>query len=970
MAQSLSNISHQHIISALQEIDREGVRSGRHSSTYDLHHDGKKYPPKLVISIAYRYATGEELDPKSFNGGEGTDAFNLLRELGFQILPKVDPLKELIANYKSYIKTTKMVDEKYKWELIDQYAGRPDVNATDFEKEITDVKFGNLVYQMAPAAAKHIARENPEEFRELFKYLFDDSRSLDDRIERFYVNSLRLYKAAGGQHGHHQDERTISAYLTYHQPNKYVFFKDSFYKEFCSILGEKPAKKNQKYSHYLRLLKTFIADYIEQDQELINMVMEYIPEYYDGSNNLLLAQDILYTMEKARSPSYKEEFTQWINDRNEQGSNKASSYLRSIELLQDKVDFDIYATSDLQVLTNLYEDLKARQSEKEGPYFNESAKSYGANGYYSAAIKSYIQFHEEKSDLITFKAIKEKANEADLERYKRRISYFLHRYNIKKGDERCTFSYTQSQLNFIVGQRYCLVFYFNETKEKFGVISTEPLGTSYESFSGEKVFYSKLERLSFNEHEWKKVVEGFEHQFATTTKSGYRRYHKQDFEDFIYDEIDETNEISSTMNAKNQILYGPPGTGKTFHLKEHLFPMYTTKETSLTQEQFFEQKVQDLTWWQVAALALMDKNNQKVGEIQDNRWVSKKAAMSESKNVRATIWGTLQMHTIEESESVRYTQRQTPLIFNKNEDKSWTLLEQEAKELVPELYELFEEVNKFNPNPDKLIKRYTFSTFHQSFSYEDFIEGIKPVMQQEGEQGDLKYEIQDGIFKDICRRAENDPSNKYAIFIDEINRGNVSSIFGELITLIETDKRIGAKNEMRITLPYSKKPFGVPANLDIYGTMNTADRSVEALDTALRRRFSFVEMMPNPTLLNEIEDGVNLEKLLSVINQRIEALIDRDHTIGHAYLINVQTLDELELAFKDKIIPLLQEYFYGDYGKIGLVLGSGFVEQEQVEDSIFSSFEYEGRESLVQTSCKLKPFENIDFRAAIESLLK
>lgn len=180
----------------------------------------------------------------------------------------------------------------------------------------------------------------------------------------------------------------------------------------------------------------------------------------------------------------------------------------------------------------------------------------------------------------------------------------------------------------------------------------------------------------------------------------------------------------------------------------------------------------------------------------------------------------------------------------------------------------------------------------------------------------------------------------YVLIIDEINRGNVAQIFGELITLIEPSKRLGNSEEMKAILPYSSAQkgepeyFGVPNNLYIIGTMNTADRSVEALDTALRRRFSFEEMMPDPELLKDDNDqfievcGVKLSELLKTINDRIVALKDREHQIGHSYFMGCETEDDLKNVFKDKIIPLLQEYFYGDYKKIYYVLGPGFVEKK------------------------------------------
>ena len=237
------------------------------------------------------------------------------------------------------------------------------------------------------------------------------------------------------------------------------------------------------------------------------------------------------------------------------------------------------------------------------------------------------------------------------------------------------------------------------------------------------------------------------------------------------------------------------------------------------------------------------------------------------------------------------------------------------------------------------------------------------IYQMSGRKFDLSY------FTNSEKKERT--SEKYVLIIDEINRGNVSSIFGELITLLETDKRKGNKEELEVVLPYSKEPFSIPNNLHVIGTMNTADRSVEALDTALRRRFSFVEMMPDSSLLkdNEVE-GMNLKEILNTINERIEILIDRDHTIGHSYFMNIKTTEALRLAFKDKIVPLLQEYFYGDYGKIGLVLGDGFVKSHSKSNNPFASFNYEGKEELNRDFFDLVAInDKFDIKKAIETLL-
>ncbi|EAK5421130.1 AAA domain-containing protein [Campylobacter coli] len=434
---------------------------------------------------------------------------------------------------------------------------------------------------------------------------------------------------------------------------------------------------------------------------------------------------------------------------------------------------------------------------------------------------------------------------------------------------------------------------------------------------------------------------------------------------------------------------------------------------------------------------------------------------------------------------------------------------------------------------DEYVKngQIVFTTFHQSYGYEEFVEGIKPMMNNEANSQEIQYEIKDGIFKDICNRAlenyensnlnteelrekiklrekvekflnrlleTNEPISKtkggnffinsfnnntieiysedverfdgifklslstfitllksniefnsavemfkkvfdrdyadrthtyyfnlvnkfkeyekqavlktednkissnslnsYIIIIDEINRGNVSKIFGELITLIEPSKRIGESEELKVTLPYSGKKFGVPKNVYIIGTMNTADRSITSLDTALRRRFEFVEMMPNSDLLNNVfickdvenpnedEDYLGddaktegyaeiLQNILISINKRIEFLLDREKTIGHAFFMSeavkfnknnwikpdeyeedwyVLSISKLKSIFQNKIIPLLQEYFYNDYALISAVLNdNGMIEKCEKDDKYLQ---------------KIKNLDNVDSEKIIYNI--
>ncbi|EMC2130051.1 AAA family ATPase, partial [Campylobacter jejuni] len=395
-------------------------------------------------------------------------------------------------------------------------------------------------------------------------------------------------------------------------------------------------------------------------------------------------------------------------------------------------------------------------------------------------------------------------------------------------------------------------------------------------------------------------------------------------------------------------------------------------------------------------------------------------------------------------------------------DKALEIISKEEKIQIPSEDDRINRKKLF----DEYVKngQIVFTTFHQSYGYEEFVEGIKPIIDNDENSQEVKYDVKDGIFKELCDKSlknyilsmqneneidldklifefanyinqdflnkgnefplENKVSIKkillnfkdeyrsfslggsikspqsltidiikrdylnfknkkilsfkdikpkydsqsdyhgnaiyyfmfynklkefeniqnekfkikkeilksYIIIIDEINRGNVSKIFGELITLIEPSKRIGEKEELKVTLPYSGKEFGVPKNVYIIGTMNTADRSITSLDTALRRRFEFIEMMPDVSKLSIDCEGINLQELLKAINTRIEYLLDREKTIGHAFFISVENLESLKKVFKNRIIPLLQEYFYNDYALIDAVLNKNGMLEISVEN--------------------------------------
>lgn len=247
-------------------------------------------------------------------------------------------------------------------------------------------------------------------------------------------------------------------------------------------------------------------------------------------------------------------------------------------------------------------------------------------------------------------------------------------------------------------------------------------------------------------------------------------------------------------------------------------------------------------------------------------------------------------------------------------------------------------------------------TFHPEYSYQDFIEGI--AAETKGSQ--VHYSIRSGIFKMLCARAKRNPEYNYVLIIDEINRGNISKIFGEAFTLIEEDKRLGAKNEMSVNLIYSKdekgnpKKLSVPSNLYIVATMNTVDKSIAMIDIALRRRFSFTELLPRYDLFNDVaaEGGINIGKMLNVLNDRITLLKNEHYQIGHSYFLPKNYPVKKELSFEEvqqiftyNILPLLQEYFYDDWESICAVLNHSDAIEEPILQKLERSNVFSGASS-------------------------
>lgn len=406
--------------------------------------------------------------------------------------------------------------------------------------------------------------------------------------------------------------------------------------------------------------------------------------------------------------------------------------------------------------------------------------------------------------------------------------------------------------------------------------------------------------------------------------------------------------------ALNTIFYGPPGTGKTYKMQGLMQDFFVDKNAVRNPREVLAEKLQVYPLWKVLAAALSQFNAPaSVAQIHETDLVMAKLN-PETKMPRNSIWRTLQSYADAESTGIDAKYKATLQLFTKNERSRWSILPSQKEELEDildaELLSLAKAPLVHKTEQAQIIaKRYRFITFHQKYSYEDFIEGIKPVLQdaEEEEAGGLQFTLKKGIFYEAALQAlklagyhsfaacyedsfENrqakftaaqaDPTKHFALFIDEINRANISAVFGELITLLEDDKRAGANHEMWVKLPASGEMFSVPLNLYVIGTMNTADRSIALLDIALRRRFHFEGLYP------EYVEGTWWKDLLLELNKAIyKTKKNADLFIGHAFFIKKSVTDRSDIL-NHKIIPLLNEYCQNNQEQVKTILREAKIE--------------------------------------------
>jgi len=464
----------------------------------------------------------------------------------------------------------------------------------------------------------------------------------------------------------------------------------------------------------------------------------------------------------------------------------------------------------------------------------------------------------------------------------------------------------------------------------------------------------------------------------------------------------------------NTILYGPPGTGKTYqtidysvkiaapekyregdHKKNKVIYeelnregqiVFTTFHQSMCYEDFIEgikpksdesgiltYSVEDGLFKQLVINAAFEF----VGE--KSSYASKSLSFSNAydrlidevnEKVGNDVGFTLKLKSGAELEIVEITSGNNFQVQHKNGSRTYTVSRRRLEKLFSELPNL-ESISNINEEVRNVIGGSNASAYWAVLKK---LRSYRGEIQTAGKKYsyDEKAAAVDKLLpEDIVFTGKE---KRYVMIIDEINRGNVSQVFGELITLIEEDKRFGKDERLPSKLPYSRSRFFVPPNLYVIGTMNTADRSVEALDTALRRRFCFIEMVPLYDLdgMEKVIADFRVSDLLETINGRIEKLIDRDHRIGHSYFLGLESSDDLMKLFKHKVIPLLQEYFYGNYEKMGLVLGSGFIDKlpdEKVKFARFPADENDFNDKVIYRINEMPLKDKAEFEKALDLLM-
>ncbi|MCL7753295.1 AAA family ATPase [Polaribacter sp. Z022] len=965
-----NNINKEHIISAIQEIDNKGIYNSRRNATeYALLFSNKEYPPKYVISIANKYVNNEELNSNDFNSIQSR---TFLTNLGFECIKKTNSLKRNFAkwlldkgqtSYKQYLGDT-IKSVEFRLDEIDNFFLEKDLflpNKNNFDEIKTYISYiiygksrsineaffeyndrnGNGIPQAILGRQNYFAflnertinksedkftwvkthlaianylKDTENEQPKLIEVLKDagvtgfsdrDANNVDIDLEVIDPFTFFCYINKYGDSRRLQILQNISEQLNIHYP-KDEFGIPSSNAQKVWMFPYKELRVNNEIERLWSFFFQVLNDEINNDsfEDLLQIRGIAITKLTEALFNVNPIK--YFPINGPTKPYLKSVFS--INPKFKTFDDY-KNILKQLQLKTDKpfyqLSYEAWLWNEEQKNNNIMEEntissLKEEYIEYLDGYADSTIDIYSTN------FVAYLEYYVKKKNISTFN----QENFIELSKVSRfefgRRTSFEH-----KG---------KGYSNFIP--------FFNEKLANSQDLNSAPVNQILYGPPGTGKTY-KTKELAI------KIIDNTTHKSRTTLNNRYKELVEQgqivfttfhqsmSYEDFVEGIKPKTENNNVTYEVEDGIFKllsnkakGVEGTIKT-NLNNVDFKNCNYFKMSLGGK-----NRKDVHDWCIDnnQIALGYGGNNDLNKITSKDWKNYKKEFQNlfPEEVEKSSYSLTATHAF------KHWMKEGDVVLvslGNNIIDAIGVIEgdYDYKESSDFPYHHFRNVRwiatNLNANPslfvDKKISQQTIYQFNNDDINIDYLENT------------------------FTNRNTEEKNSNYVLIVDEINRGNISSIFGELITLLEEDKRLKSRESITVKLPYSKDEFGIPKNLYIIGTMNTADRSVEALDTALRRRFSFTEVAPNSTLLEgkKIEE-IELEILLTTINDRIEILIDKDHKIGHSYFLNIETLDDLKDTFKNKVIPLLEEYFFGDYGKIGLVLGDKFIKLKEESDKV------------------------------------
>ena len=1054
----------EHISQAVKDFMGKGIPNGFKASAYfDVEIDGELYPPKPIMAYA-NYHANSEVPTNNFSGGVDTPCFKTFERLGIPIIKKTKTMSSNAELYKlkeDFLKEWPI--DRLKTMTIEEYTNLEKTSFCYWLEAITqDIGsiWGGSAYKFGIFKRKDLESDN-----------YNDKRKSDGEYAWYgkYGETREMVYA--------KVKETVIQIATLSQQNnfeqieqidfgdgikwKITFLYSDF--NFINIFKHSALTISAEYLGY----SDSNTSYTELSKYILSKKGDQ--DFFDFSKSLWKVFD--------NREELRELFKKWLNSNQTVDSGKASSYLRAIDILENEFEISVYNEDDIPELKELYEDLKLHQKDENGKYFFNKAKSYGKGGFYSAAVGVFIEFVKdnpansmEEYALINLLRLIGQDNTI---KYYSLLSEIINNLGITLGDNKVHYTFRESKKRFglTFGQKYAVMIEIKKGQLSFGHFDT--INPSDDWWIEVNSIQDLLDAKSI-------IIDSALQEYTKTKTSGFKKYSSKVLERSILDiryreellskAFKTTNQ--STMNTQesidlNQIFFGPPGTGKTYHTINEAIKIvdpefyeihkndrdqlkarfkllslnndneslgqigFTTFHQSFSYEDFIEgikpnepkegdaflkYEIQEGVFKKICRLADDSLNAVAVD-------TESLVSLSTEEYEKAHFYKMSLGNTQDESDNEIYeycienncisigfgnqldfTGKDEKELRSFGNDNDLGSFDIQAMNLFSNYLKIGNYVvisygNKYVRAVGKVTGNYEYredSELPNNLHYKNFrsVEWIftdekisaneiynKNLSMQTIYKLDKKYIKQEFFVKEKkidTHRLPKNPKN-FVLIVDEINRGNVSSVFGELITLIEKDKRSGADEELSVILPYSKETFSVPQNVYIIGTMNTADRSIEALDTALRRRFSFREMPPKHKLIESVGGlkstngklgDIDVVKILKIINNRIEKLIDKDHKIGHSYFLNISSKQDLKDTFRDKVIPLLEEYFFGDFGKISLVLGSSFISKESTDGVKFAtSNDYDSsiaNDLLERSTYEITSENNWDFKAIYE----